>query len=148
MIQTHTASLKLHDDDIKSLGVSHIVAASVKCAEGLRDGVDFVVDYERGTVRRLREFGRELYTFTMQYDDRAEERAAEEKRVAETEARATEARALWDGYEALRGKTPAEMIAIMQKQADAWATLADARKDLREWLPRMAALLAWGVRHG
>jgi len=66
----------------------------------------------------------------------------------EFEEKAIEARVFWDSYEALKDKTPTEIVTIMQKRMDAWVTLADARKDLREWLPRMAALLAWGVRHG
>lgn len=147
-IQTWTTRLKLSDDDWKSLGVGRIVAGSVTCAEGLIEGQDFAVDLAHGTARRLRPFGRELWTFTMQYEDGAEERAAAEAARAEVETKASEARSLWDGYEALRDKTPGEIFAIMQARMDAWATLADARKDLREWLPRMAALLAWAVRKG
>jgi hypothetical protein len=45
---------------------------------------------------------------------------------------------------ALKDKTPAEIYALMQGQMDTWTTLADARRDLREWLPLMAAAIAWG----
>ena len=146
MIQQHTARLKLHDDDPKSLGVSRIVAGGVQCVEGLVEGQDFAVDLARGTVRRLRAFGRELYTFTMQYEDGAEERAAAEAAAMLVEANASEARSLWDGYAALKDKTPAEIEALVRARIAGWSTLAAAKADLAEWLPRMAALLAWAVR--
>jgi len=148
MIQTHTVRLKLHDDDVKTLGVSRLVAGSVQCVEGLVESTDFAVDLAHGTVRRLRSFGRELYTFTMQYEDGAEERKATEAAVARIEANSTEARTLWDGYEALRDKAPAEIDLLLRKRIEGWSSLAAAKADLAEWLPRMAALLAWGVRHG
>jgi hypothetical protein len=66
--------------------------------------------------------------------------------VAEIDAKATEARALWDGYEALRDKTPAEIEALVRARINGWSTLTAAKADLAEWLPRMAALLAWAVR--
>jgi len=147
-IQEHAARLKLHDDDPKGLGVSRIVAGSVACTEGLTEGADFAVDLARGTVRRLRPFGRELWTFAMEYEDGAEERAAQEALAAEVEAKATEARSLWDGYEALRDKTPAEIEALVRTRVEGWPSLAAAKADLAEWLPRMAALLAWAVRRG
>jgi hypothetical protein len=146
MIQEHTVRLKLHDDDPKSLGVGGIVAGSVQCAEGLVEGEDYAVDLARGTVRRPRPFGRELYTFTMAYENGAEERAAAEAAAAEVEANAIEARSLWDGYAALRDKTPAEIEALVRARINGWSTLAAAKTDLAEWLPRMAALLAWAVR--
>mgnify|MGYP001127554430 CR=1 FL=1 len=70
------------------------------------------------------------------------ERAAQ----MEIDAKATEARSLWDGYAALKDKTPTEIFTVMQMRMDTWASLADARRDLREWLPLMAALIAWGMR--
>jgi len=146
MIQTHTARLKLHDGDWKSLGVSRLLAGSVTCAEGLVEGQDYEVDLARGVVRRLRPFGRELYTLVMEYEDGAEERVAADAAAAEIEANATEARSLWDGYAALRDKTPAEIEALVRARIDGWPSLAAAKADLAEWLPRMAALLAWAVR--
>lgn len=146
MIQQHTTRLKLHDDDWKALGVSRIVAGSVQCAEGLIGGQDYEANLAQGTVRRLRAFGRELYTFTMQYEDGAEERAAREALAAEVEANATEARGLWDGYEALKDKTPQEIEALVRARIEGWSSLAVAKADLAEWLPRMAALLAWATR--
>jgi hypothetical protein len=145
-IREWQARVKLHDDDLKALGVSRLVAGSVKCAEGLTEGQDFTVDLARGTVRRLRPFGRELYTFTMQYEDGAEEQAAAEAAAAEVEAKAIGARTLWDGYEALRDKTPTEIEALVRARINGWSTLTAAKADLAEWLPRMAALLAWAVR--
>lgn len=147
-IQMHMAHLKLHDDGWKSLGVSRLVAGSVQCTEGLIEGADFAVNHQRGVVRRLREFGRELYTFSMEYEDGAEERVVAEAAAAEIEANATEARTLWDGYEALRDKTPAEIEALVRAHVEGWSTLAAAKVDLVEWLPRMAALLAWAVQKG
>ena len=64
----------------------------------------------------------------------------------EVEAKATEARGLWDDYEALKNKAPAEIEALVRKRIEGWSTLAAAKADLAEWLPRMAALLAWAVR--
>jgi len=65
---------------------------------------------------------------------------------ANIEAKATEARSLWDGYEALRDKTPADIEALVRARIGGWPTLAAAKADLAEWLPRMAGLLAWAVR--
>ena len=44
---------------------------------------------------------------------------------------------------ALADKTPAEIYALMQARMDKWTTLAEARADLREWLPLLAALAVW-----
>lgn len=45
----------------------------------------------------------------------------------------------------LADKTPQEIYTLMQNRMDNWTTLADARSDLREWLPLMAALMAWTI---
>lgn len=66
---------------------------------------------------------------------------------AEIDAKAEEARSLWDAYEALKDKTPQEIEVIVRKRVEGWTSLAAAKADLAEWLPRMAALLAWAVRH-
>jgi len=46
----------------------------------------------------------------------------------------------------LAGKTPQEIYTLMQNRMDSWTSLADARSDLREWLPLMAAIIAWKVQ--
>jgi len=46
----------------------------------------------------------------------------------------------------LANKTPQEIYTLMQNRMDSWASLADARADLREWLPLMAAIIAWKVQ--
>ncbi len=79
-IQTRITRLKLHDDEPKTLGVMFVTPGSVACDEGLIEGTDFAVDARNGLIRRLKPFGRELYTFRCQYDDRAEHIAA--KRAA------------------------------------------------------------------
>ena len=45
----------------------------------------------------------------------------------------------------LADKTPEEIYTLMQNRMDSWTTLADARGDLREWLPLLAAVIAWKV---
>ena len=45
----------------------------------------------------------------------------------------------------LANKTPEEIYTLMQNRMDSWTTLADARGDLREWLPLLAAVIAWKV---
>ena len=45
----------------------------------------------------------------------------------------------------LSGKTPNEIYTLMQTAIDGWGSLAEAKADLREWLPLMAALLAWNI---
>lgn len=45
----------------------------------------------------------------------------------------------------LSDKTPEEIYTLMQNRMDSWTTLADARTDLREWLPLMASIIAWTV---
>jgi hypothetical protein len=47
----------------------------------------------------------------------------------------------------LKGKTPAQIYTMMQNAMDSWTSLADARSDLREWLPLMAAAISWIVIH-
>lgn len=46
----------------------------------------------------------------------------------------------------LADKTPAEIYTIMQGQIDGWGTLAQAKADLRVWLPLIVATLFWLVR--
>jgi len=45
----------------------------------------------------------------------------------------------------LANKTPQEIYTQMQGRMDNWSSLADARDDLREWLPLIAAVIAWKV---
>jgi hypothetical protein len=45
----------------------------------------------------------------------------------------------------LKDKTPTQIYTMMQNAMDNWTTLADARSDLREWLPLMAAVISWSV---
>ena len=45
----------------------------------------------------------------------------------------------------LADKTPQEIYTQMQGRMDNWTSLADARDDLREWLPLIAAVIAWKV---
>ena len=45
----------------------------------------------------------------------------------------------------LANKTPQQIYTQMQGRMDNWASLADARADLREWLPLIAAVIAWKV---
>ena len=143
-IQTRITQLKLHDGDWKSLSVSRIVAGSVKCSEGLVEGRDFAVDLAGGTVRRLRPFGRELYTFTMQYEDGAEERAAREAILAVAAAEATDAKArilaaidsaLTDYAAALERwdvLTAVQQKAVLRRLVEVQAQLL--RYHRREWL--------------
>jgi hypothetical protein len=44
---------------------------------------------------------------------------------------------------AIAGKTPAEIYTQMQTRIDGWGSLTAAKADLREWLPLLAAALAW-----
>ena len=43
----------------------------------------------------------------------------------------------------LRDKTPDEIYTQLQNQIDSWSALADAKSDLREWIPLMAAAIVW-----
>ena len=45
----------------------------------------------------------------------------------------------------LANKTPEEIYTLMQSRMDGWQNLAQAKTDLREWLPLMAAVIAWKV---
>lgn len=45
----------------------------------------------------------------------------------------------------LHNKTPAQIYATMQAQVDGWTSLAQAKADLRVWLPLLFAALAWTV---
>lgn len=114
MIQTHTVRLKLADDAPKSLGVSHLITEPVICAQGLVEDSDFAIDRERGTIRRLREFGRELYTFTMRYDDRSETRISEEAARTDDRAQALAAIANLQAYRDLAGPTNAQTVAVVK----------------------------------
>ena len=42
-------------------------------------------------------------------------------------------------------KTPEEIYVLMQDRMDGWQNLGQAKSDLREWLPLMAAVIAWKV---
>jgi len=45
----------------------------------------------------------------------------------------------------LADKTPEEIYTLMQDRMDGWQNLSQAKSDLREWLPLMAAVIAWKV---
>lgn len=113
-IQTHTVTLKLFDDAPKTLGVARLTVTAVTCAQGLVEGADFAIDRDHGTIRRLRTFGRELYTFTVEYDDQAEARAAEETaRTADLDA-ARAAIANLRAYDNLASPTNAQTVAAVK----------------------------------
>jgi hypothetical protein len=112
-IQTKTTTLKLFDDEPKTLGVSGLTATPVRCT-GLTEGVDYQVDRVSGTIRRLRAFGRELLVFTCEYEDGAAVRAAE-LAAANTDrdtARATTANL--EAYVYLATPTNAQTVAAVK----------------------------------
>ena len=45
----------------------------------------------------------------------------------------------------LADKSPQQIYTQMQGRMDNWSSLADAKSDLREWLPLIAAVIAWKV---
>ena len=45
----------------------------------------------------------------------------------------------------LADKTPEEIYVLLQDKMDGWQNLSQAKADLREWLPLMAAVIAWKV---
>ena len=45
----------------------------------------------------------------------------------------------------LADKTPEEIYPLMQNRMDGGSNLGQAKSDLREWLPLMAAVIAWKV---
>ena len=45
----------------------------------------------------------------------------------------------------LGDKTPEEIYVLMQDKIDNWSNLPQAKSDLREWLPLIAAVIAWKV---
>lgn len=85
-IQQYTTTLKLNDADWKALGRSPVVAGSVASTGGLVEGTDFEIDAARGLIRRLRVLATGLHTFTLNYDDRAEEFAAAATELAAARA--------------------------------------------------------------
>lgn len=52
----------------------------------------------------------------------------------------------YDALTALKGKTPAQIYTYIQGRVDAWASLADAKADLRVWLPFVFALVIWKLQ--
>lgn len=46
---------------------------------------------------------------------------------------------------AIKGRTPQQIYTAMQASIDGWTSLAQAKADLRNWLPLMAAAIAWEV---
>lgn len=53
--------------------------------------------------------------------------------------------AAWRGG-ALIGKTPAQIYQVLGAQINGWASLADAKADLRDWLPLIGAALWYLLR--
>jgi len=43
----------------------------------------------------------------------------------------------------LKDKTPAQIYTQLENQIDGWASLTDAKVDLKVWLPLMAAAIVW-----
>lgn len=46
---------------------------------------------------------------------------------------------------AIAGKTPEQIYTLIQGEIDGWASLTDAKNDLRAWLPLLASAVAWLV---
>jgi len=51
----------------------------------------------------------------------------------------------WAQFAAFKGKNPAEIHTLVQRKIDSWASLADAKADLRQWLPLLIAAAAWSA---
>ncbi len=43
----------------------------------------------------------------------------------------------------LRDKSPSQIYTQLESQIDAWASLSEAKVDLKTWLPLMAAAIVW-----
>jgi hypothetical protein len=46
---------------------------------------------------------------------------------------------------ALHNKTPTQIYVAMQNQVDGWTSLAQAKADLRVWLPLLFAAVGWTI---
>lgn len=46
----------------------------------------------------------------------------------------------------IANKTPEEIYAFLQNKINSWSNLQQAKKDLAEWLPLMASIIAWKVQ--
>jgi hypothetical protein len=139
-IQTHTAILKLLDDEPKSLGCSHLTTTVVTCDQGLVEGTDFQIDRVLGHIRRLKPFERQLFIFHCEYDDRSEIWTAEQAKETAAESAKVDFRNLpaWATY------TPAEAAAVVhtvlngmtRAELDVWvdanvSNIAQARTALK-----------------
>ncbi len=60
-------------------------------------------------------------------------------------ANLADVRARWVSFAALHNKTPAQIYTLMQGAIDGWTSLAQAKADLRIWLPALVAALGWTV---
>jgi len=56
--------------------------------------------------------------------------------------------AQWLRLPALEGKTPKDIYRIVEGRIDGWSNLAQVKADLREWLPRIAAIVVWLILRG
>jgi hypothetical protein len=63
--------------------------------------------------------------------------------IADAEA-LSDVQARWQSS-ALHNKTPAQIYTAMQSAIDGWTSLAQAKADLRVWLPALVAALGWTV---
>lgn len=57
---------------------------------------------------------------------------------------ATDAKIKW-AASAIKDKTPTQIYTLVQGQIDGWSSLAEAKADLREWIPLLIAAVAWQV---
>lgn len=101
-----------------------------------------VVDCRRVAETRVDLTADEIEAFDMRRQ--AAEAKYQIKQAAETTRRAntSDVRARFLNSP-LANRTPQEIYTLMQGQIDGWATLADAKTDLRDWLPLMAAAIAF-----
>jgi hypothetical protein len=77
------------------------------------------------------------------YDARHEPPPPTEQDIADAEALA-DVQTRWQAS-ALHNKTPAQIYTAMQLAIDGWTSLAQAKADLRAWLPALVAALGWTV---
>jgi hypothetical protein len=48
---------------------------------------------------------------------------------------------------ALNGLSPTEQYNLIQNRIDNWSSLADAKEDLREWIPLVISAIYWLVKN-
>lgn len=134
IIEKHPVNLEKLASDLRALSPN---VGAVSVARG-----HVVVQVREGVTQAVLQSLRDTIL-----SHNADDLTPEQQAALDAEGHRAEVRARF-ATSVLKDKDPAAIYTALDNQIESWSTLADAKADLKSWLPLLAAAVAWLVVEG